>query len=217
MRKTPHTIAIASTKGGSGKSSITAALAVQGAKEGHQVAMLDWEPQGSLTLWWLIRGKPDNPRLIREEIDPATAVRKMAGKCDWLLLDTAPALLDQVELAIEAADFTLIPILASAFDLMAARAVVGLCGDLGKPFAFCLNRENARREVLNSSAEAHLRKLGVILSEHVLDRAVYVSALNKGKTGPEHPDAKQVKEARAEIEALWQAVKSLSEKARAAR
>jgi hypothetical protein len=93
----------------------------------------------------------------------------------------------------------------------------GLCGDLGKPFAFCLNKENARREVLNSSAEAHVRKLGVILSEHVLDRAVYVSALNKGKTGPEHPDAKQAKEARAEIEALWQAVKSLTEKARAAR
>jgi chromosome partitioning protein len=218
MRKTvPHTVAIASTKGGSGKSSITAALAVQAAKEGNQVAMLDWEPQGSLTLWWLMRGKPANPHLIREEIDPATAVRKMAGKCDWLFLDTAPALLDQVELAVEAADFTLIPILASAFDLMAARAVVGICGDHGKPFAFCLNKENARREVLNTSAEAHLRKLGVILAEHVLDRAVYVSALNKGKTGPEHPDAKQAKEARAEIEALWHAVKSLTEKARAAR
>ena len=93
---------------------------------------------------------------------------------------------------------------------------MALCGDHGKPFAFCLNRENARREVLNSSAEAHLRKLGVILAEHVLDRAVYVSALNKGKTGPEHPDAKQAKEARAEIEALWRAVKSLTEKARAA-
>src|SRR6476620_1982673 len=116
MKHTPITIAVASTKGGSGKSSITAALAVQAAKEGNRVAMLDWEPQGSLTLWWLMRGKPDNPRLIREEIDPPTAVRKMAGKCDWLLLDTAPALLDQVELAVDAADFTLVPILASAFD-----------------------------------------------------------------------------------------------------
>jgi Mrp family chromosome partitioning ATPase len=37
MRKTPpHTVAIASTKGGSGKSSITAALAIQAAKEGKQ-------------------------------------------------------------------------------------------------------------------------------------------------------------------------------------
>lgn len=161
-----------------------------------------------------MRGQPDNPRLVREDdIEPAAAKRLMAGKSDWLFLDTAPAMLDQVELAIEAADFILIPVLASAFDLVAARAVVALCGEHGKPFAFVLNRENARREVLNTSAEAHLRKLGVMLTEHVQDRAVYVSALNKGKTGPEHPDTRQAKEARTEIEALWATVRRLANKA----
>jgi chromosome partitioning protein len=215
MKQAPRTIAVASTKGGSGKSSITAALAVQAAKEGARVAILDWEPQGSLTLWWMMRGKPDNPRLVRDDVDPATAVRMLVGQCDWLFLDTAPAMMDQVEEAVQVADFTLVPVLASAFDLVAARAVVALCGEHGKPFAFVLNKENARREVLNNSAEAHLRKLGVMLSEHVQDRAAYVSTLNKGKTGPEHPDAKQAREARAEIEALWAAVKRLATKARA--
>jgi hypothetical protein len=57
----------------------------------------------------------------------------------------------------------------------------------------------------------------VILAEYVRNRAVYVSALNKGKTGPEHPDTKQAKEARAEIEALWAAVKRLASKVRATR
>ena len=56
-------------------------------------------------------------------------MRKLAGECDWLFLDTAPAMMDQVELAVQAADFVLIPVLASAFDLMAARAVVALCGE----------------------------------------------------------------------------------------
>jgi len=214
MKQTPGTIAVASTKGGSGKSSITAALAVQAAKEGSRVALLDWEPQGSLTLWWLMRGKPDNPRLIQDDIAPAAAVRKLAGECDWLFLDTAPAMMDQVELAVQAADFTLIPVLASAFDLMAARAVVALCAEHEKAFAFVLNRENPRREIMNTSAGAHLRKLGLILDEHVQDRAAYISALNKGKTGPEHPDARQAREARAEIEALWAAVKKLAMKAR---
>ena len=214
MKQAPGTIAVASTKGGSGKSSITAALAVQAAKEGSRVALLDWEPQGSLMLWWLMRGKPDNPRLIADDIAPAAAVRKLAGECDWLFLDTAPAMMDQVELAVQAADFTLIPVLASAFDLMAARAVVAHCGEHEKAFAFVLNRENPRREIMNTSAGAHLKKLGVILDEHVQDRAAYVSALNKGKTGPEHPDARQAREARAEIEALWAAVKKLAIKAR---
>jgi chromosome partitioning protein len=129
MKHTPITIAVASTKGGSGKSSITAALAVQAAKEGGRVAMLDWEPQGSLTLWWLMRGKPENPLLIRDDTEPAGAKRNLAGECDWLFLDTAPAMMDQVELAVQAADFVLVPLLASVFDLMAARAVVALCGD----------------------------------------------------------------------------------------
>jgi chromosome partitioning protein len=215
MKHTPTTIAVASTKGGSGKSTITTALAVQAAKEGGRVALLDWEPQSSLTLWWMMRGKPANPRLIREDIEPAAAVRRLAGACDWLFLDTAPAMMDQVELAVQAADFVLIPLLASAFDLVAARTVVALCDEHIQPFAFVLNRANPRRELLHSSAATHLRKLGVLLAEHVRDRAAYVSALNKGLTGPEHPDARQAKEARAEVEALWAAVKRLATKVRA--
>jgi chromosome partitioning protein len=215
MKHTPITIAVASTKGGSGKSTITTALAVQAAKEGDRIALLDWEPQSSLTLWWSMRGKPDNPRLIRDDVEPAAAMRKLAGECDWLFLDTAPAMMDQVELAVQAADFILIPVLASAFDLVAARTVVSLCGEHDRRFAFVLNRGNPRRELLHSSAAVHLRKLGVMLVEHVQDRAAYVSALNKGLKGPEHPDARQAREARVEIEALWAAVKKLAAKARA--
>ena len=131
-----------------------------------------------------MRGKPDNPRLIREEIEPAAAVETLGGECDYLFLDTAPALLEQVELAVEAADFVLIPILASAFDLIAARAVVGLCGDHRKSFAFVLNRENPRREIINTSAGAHLKRLGAILAEHVQDRAAYVSSTRQGQDRP---------------------------------
>lgn len=54
-----------------------------------------------------MRGKPENPPLIGDDIEPAGAKRKLAGECDWLFLDTAPAMMDQVELAVEAADFVL--------------------------------------------------------------------------------------------------------------
>jgi len=151
---------------------------------------------------------------MQDDIEPAAARRKLAGEWDWLFLDTAPALMEQVALAIEAADFVLIPVLASAFDLMAARAVVSLCGDHAKHFAFVLIRENPRREIMNTTAGAHLRKLGIILDERVQDRAAYVSALNKGTTGPEHPDSKQAREARIEIEALWAGIKNIATNAR---
>src|SRR5215467_16376465 len=46
MKHTPITIAVASTKGGLGKSSIAAALAVQAAKEGGRVALLAGSHRG---------------------------------------------------------------------------------------------------------------------------------------------------------------------------
>jgi chromosome partitioning protein len=213
---TPHAIAVASSKGGTGKSSIAAALAVQAMADGEKVALLDWEAQGSLTLWWTMRGKPANPHLISNTVDPSEAIEIARERhCAWLIFDTAPGDIHQIDRAIMACDLCLIPVSASAFDLVAARTVVALCGEHDRRFAFVLNRENPRRGILNGSAAKHLRKLGVLLAEHVQDRAAYVSALNKGLTGPEHPDARQAKDARVEIEALWAAVRRLSAKGEA--
>src|SRR5262245_4848120 len=117
MRHTPRSIAVAASKGGTGKTTIATAIAVQADKEGGKVALLEWKPKGSLTMWWMMRVKPDNPRLIRDAIDPTDAVQSVAGECDWLFLDTAPSPIEQIELAIAAANFVLIPVAASAFDL----------------------------------------------------------------------------------------------------
>jgi Mrp family chromosome partitioning ATPase len=58
------TVTIASAKGGSGKSTITSALAVRTSQETLQVAMMDLNfDQGSLTQWWIVRGQPMAPRL----------------------------------------------------------------------------------------------------------------------------------------------------------
>jgi chromosome partitioning protein len=211
-KRRPGVIAVASAKGGTGKTTLCSALVVEASKEG-QVAVLDFEPQGSLTLWWLMRGKPNNPRLIRDEVDP-TDVQDAADNADWIFVDTSPGNMDQIERAIQAADLCLIPVQASAFDLLAARAVVSICGETGTPLVFVLNRENSDRPAINTSAGAHLRKLGILLEEHVQDRAAYVSALNRGLTGPEHPDSRQAAAAGAEIAQLWKAVKEALAKAR---
>lgn len=89
-------------------------------------------------------------------------------------------MLEELELAVEAANFCLIPVLASALDLIAARSVVSLCQEQGIPFAFMINRENGRRETLNGSAATHLKKLGVLLSATLQDRAAYVSTMMHG-------------------------------------
>src|SRR5262245_61989874 len=102
----------------------------------------------------MMRGKPANPRLISNTDDPKQAL-EIAGKheCEWLILDTAPGDIDQIERDIMACELCLIPVSASAFDLIAARSVVALCGPNSRRFAFVLDRENPGRETLRLCRE----------------------------------------------------------------
>ena len=66
-------IALASQKGGSGKTTIAAHLAVQAGRVGEGPAVLvDTDPQGSLGEWWRER-KDDTPALATVKLDELEA------------------------------------------------------------------------------------------------------------------------------------------------
>ena len=69
------TITIATAKGGSGKTTIASALAVRAARDFKRVTMLDLNvDQGTLTNWWMTRGKPDNPHCFSDVDDVGETV-----------------------------------------------------------------------------------------------------------------------------------------------
>jgi MinD-like ATPase involved in chromosome partitioning or flagellar assembly len=73
------TITVASAKGGTGKSTITALLAARASQDTPRVAMMDLNfDQGSLTQWWSMRGEPDSPKLIAEDDIEKSARREEA-------------------------------------------------------------------------------------------------------------------------------------------
>ena len=84
------TITVASTKGGSGKSTIVAALAVRAAQETPKIAMMDLNfDQGSLTQWWQLRGKPQTPFLAQNVENIPGDIRVIAAmKYEWLFIDS---------------------------------------------------------------------------------------------------------------------------------
>ena len=99
-------IAVVSSKGGVGKTTLASALAVRAARESKRVAMVDLDPQRSLASWWKRRGRSDNPRIFAgaETASEAVEALELDG-WDWVFIDTPPAFIATIQDAIEHADW----------------------------------------------------------------------------------------------------------------
>jgi chromosome partitioning protein len=204
------TIAIASAKGGSGKSTITAALAVQACQDGSKVAMMDLNfDQGSLTQWWRVRGEPSAPALALNIENIPRDVRTLASAYTWLFIDTPPADMDLIEQSIAVADAVVVPVRSGFFDVLAVQSVIEMVREHRKPFAFALNAVDSRFKTLTKQTVMALADFGPMFATQIGYRQPYISALVIGKTG-----AELEKTLRPEIGSLWVEVKRLAETGR---
>jgi chromosome partitioning protein len=201
-----HVIAIASPKGGSGKTTLASALAVRAAMESPRVAMFDLNcDQGNLTQWWVLRGEPMNPRLVEVEHITRDVEVLRASRFEWLIIDTPPLELDIIENAVLKADCVLIPVRASIFDIGSITPVVEMCRERHKPYAFVLSAVDSRFKKLTERAMAALISEGPICATRISYRQPYISALTGGKAGHEVEE-----DLRPEIDSLWGEVKRLA-------
>jgi chromosome partitioning protein len=206
------TVTVASAKGGTGKSTITALLAVRASQDTPRVAMMDLNfDQGSLTQWWGLRGEPDSPKLVAEDdIDHIPRdVKRLAASYDWLFIDTPPFDMDVIEQAIAVADAVVIPVKAGFFDIMASQSVVEMCQERRKPFSLLLNAFDSSHKTLGRQAQVAFVDVGPLFATRIEHRAPYIQALSSGKTG-----AETNKIAKEEVDGLWAEVKRLAEKGR---
>ncbi len=203
------TITVASTKGGSGKSTIVSALAVRAAQETPKIAMMDLNfDQGSLTQWWQLRGKPQTPFLAQNVENIPGDIRVIAAMdYEWLFIDSPPTGMDLIEQAVAVADAVIVPVRPGFFDVIAVQTVTWMCRKHRKPFAFVLSAVDGRYKVLTKQTLAALAGLGPVLKTQIGYRRQWIAALVIGRTGPEID-----KELRPEIDALLGEVKGLAEK-----
>lgn len=205
------TIAIAMAKGGVGKTTISAALSVQAAKEFKRVGMIDFNrDQASLTQWYGLRGEPDNPKLLtvsesdEEDLHDAIAGYQKAG---WhvCFIDTPPGRIGALKSAIDVADAVLIPVKTSIFDAGSLQPVIELCETRRTPFALVLSDVDARFKNANNEVAEALASAAPLCDVRISHLQSYMVAPNLGKTGAEID-----KKAADEIEALWKAVWKLA-------
>lgn len=195
-----HVIVLASQKGGTGKTTLSAHLAIQAEKSGFgPVALLDTDPQGSLSAWWNVR-KSDLPALAQLQGSlPKTLAGLNQMGIKIAILDTPPAIGSSIIATIAQADLVLIPCQPSPIDMRAIGDTIELTRKAKKPMIFIVNRTKPRTRLSNDAAIT-LSQFGTVAPSMIDDLQDFRSAMIDGRTATE---ADPMGKAAARIEHLW--------------
>lgn len=177
------TIVIASQKGGAGKTTLAAHLAVVAEQEGVGPAVLiDTDPQGSLSAWWNAR-EADLPALASASLGELPAKLEALASAGFKLavIDTPPAITEAIRDVVRLADLVLIPTRPSPHDLRAVGSTVDIAQETGRPFAFALTQAKPTAR-LTVQAVAALSVHGVVAPAIVHDRVDYAASMVDGRT-----------------------------------
>ena len=177
------TLVIASQKGGAGKTTIAAHIAVAAElAEAGPVVLIDTDPQGSLSDWWNTR-EAKTPALATATLAelPAKLQALQAAGVALAVIDTPPAITEAIRDVVKQADFVLIPTRPSPHDLRAVGQTVDIARDANKPFAFCVTQAKPTAR-LTVQAVAALSAHGVVAPSIVHDRVDYAASMVDGRT-----------------------------------
>jgi chromosome partitioning protein len=201
-----QTIVWNSQKGGSGKTSLCAHVAVEAERAGGgPVYLIDTDPQGTLSTWHENRTAetPHRVEIPLPELPAglATLAQRGATLC---FIDTAPNRGDENAGLFRQADLVLVPVRPSPSDLWAVAATVKLLKQIGTPFLFVVNQATLNANI-TAQAVAALSHHGPVAQTIIVNRVPYAAAMTDGHTAPELA-AKGP--AAAEIATLWANIKS---------
>jgi len=194
-------VAMASQKGGSGKTTLSGHLAVQAELAGQgPVVLIDIDPQGSLAEWW-------NEREAEAPAFAQTTVARLAADLEMLrqqgfrlaVIDTPPAITMAIQGVIQVAELIVIPTRPSPHDLRAVGATVDLCERAGKPLIFVVNAATPKARITSDAAVA-LSQHGTVAPITIHHRVDFAASMIDGRTVMEvDPNSKSA----IEVQTLW--------------
>jgi len=177
-------ITVAQQKGGSGKTTIAANLAVALVREGASVALLDTDPQGSLGRWFMAR---HGDGLDDMEFSTASAwgvgyeCDKLKKTNDFVILDTPPKVDADLRPALRISNLVIVPVASSQVDVWAVESVLDLVNRENRSALIVLNRFKAGTRV-GADVTAALGAMDVALAGTTLgNRVVYAETLGLGR------------------------------------
>ena len=196
-----HVISFVTQKGGSGKSTTAASIAVAAFEQGRRVFVLELDRQGTLSDWVESRQAETGPDF--ERVDAAAldkAIQTLAGGgYDLVVIDTPGIDSPAANVAMRVADLCLIPCRPTSTDLRGCLPTVQSLMRLGRPFAFVLTQCPPRSPRVDET-RAGLAALGLIAEPPIVSRTDHQDAMAAGQ-GVTEFNAKGA--AANEIRQLW--------------
>ena len=197
MRKT-KILTVANRKGGVGKSTCAAHLALSAINQGLKVILLDLDPQKTLESWWKKR-EETNPFLAEVDASKIEALIADFDKHDFdlCIIDTPGDTSTNALNGLKVADLVVIPSKPTAPDLAAIGRTITMVKDLDKNYVFVITQAIARTK-LALQGVAILSEFGAVAPATISNRISYVNAMNIGESA-----GSEDKLAAVELKEIW--------------
>ena len=180
-------ISFTNQKGGSGKTTLSANLAVLWSNSGYKVAVIDADAQNSLTYWLEARkkyyGEDDigitsynfDVRNLKEEI------KQIKSKYNFIIIDSPPSITFETIQIIKASDRVFVPVQPSPLDLMATVPFINLVKQEKKNPIIFLNRVMPRVR-LTDAMILRLRYAGAkIARSRISSKVLFAETFSVGR------------------------------------
>lgn len=198
-------LVLAGQKGGAGKTTVAVHLAIEAARQGSRVAVIDADPQGSAKAWADARSDETVPLAHVPVGQVADAVNAARGDgFDLVVVDTPPHAMARIGAVLRLADFIVLPVQPSVLDLAALPAALELVQQSEVPFGVVLS---AAPHGVGETADVRksLEAADVFVFETVVAlRMAFRRAIAQGQSVSEfEPAGKAAKE----IRSLWREIR----------
>ena len=180
-------IAFSNQKGGSGKTTLSANLAVLWSNSQYRVAVIDADAQQSLTYWLEARKKyygEDNIGIDSFSFDARNLneeIKNIKKKYDFIIIDSPPSITYETIQIIKCADRIFVPVQPTPLDFMATIPFLNLTKQEKKKATVILNRVMPRAK-LTDAMIMRLRYSGAkIARSRISGRIIYAETFSVGR------------------------------------
>ena len=191
-------LTVANRKGGAGKSTCAAHIAIESVRAGYKTILIDLDPQKTLETWWKKR-KEDNPYMADaslSNLEEKLELIKQKG-FNICIIDTPGDTSANALAGIKMADLVLIPSKPTSPDLSAIGRTIAMVKECERPFVFLVTQAISRANAALQAASV-LSEFGIVAPSTISNRVSYANAMSDGSSA-----ATMDASAEKEMNSLW--------------